>query len=473
MGVLSSVQEPGYMRGMVVPGRATARSCAALLAGFSAVMVLSFASNANADEPRVGVLSFTGPGAGKVRGSIVAALRENGATVVDAGELRSTADRLGADLSDPGQRSDVSRMHRVDAFVEGKVERERGQQVLTLTITNGADGETLETNSLSARKAPALVRMARKNGWQLIEPSLQRAHRAEAAAEAEPEPVAVAETKATPEPEDEAEAEEEEDDEDEAGDEAEPEDDGERPSPLRLELGLAGLSRVLEYRENIDRLPGYDIALPPAVRGLVVWYPAAHFTSGFAAHLGLRLHGQYAFGLSSAVKDSNGPDFSTSSHLFEVGLRARVPLDSFEVGASVSYGTHGYSLDAAKQAGIEVDPGVPSVGYSYVHLGAELRMQLGALGMGLGGAVLPVLGVGDLEDWFPRASGLGLEGSLDIGYAVADTFDLFALLSARRYAVTFDPKVEDVSAGRPLAGGAVDRYLHVMLGLRFVPGRTP
>ena len=108
MGVLSSVQDLGYMTGMVVPGRATARSCVALLAGFSAVMLLSFASNAHADEPRVGVLSFTGPGAGKVRGSVVAALRENGVTVVDAGELRSSAERLGADLSDPGQRSDVS-----------------------------------------------------------------------------------------------------------------------------------------------------------------------------------------------------------------------------------------------------------------------------------------------------------------------------------------------------------------------------
>jgi hypothetical protein len=358
----------------------------------------------------------------------------------------------------------------VDAFIDGKVERERGQHVLTLTITNGADGDTLEVTSLSARNVGALSRLARKNGWELIEPSLLRARRAEEVAAAEPEPVD--DEPAPTEPEEDPAEEPEESDDDEAGDEAEP-DDEDRPSPLLLELGIAGFSRVLEYRENIDRLPRYEIALPPAVRGTIVWYPGAHFSSGVAAHFGLRLHGQYAFGLSSAVEDADGPDFSTSSHLFEVGLRARIPLDVFEIGASASYGMHGYSLDAAEEAGVEVDPGVPSVGYSYVHLGAELRMQLGAIGLGIGGAVLPVLGVGDLEDWFPRASGLGIEGSFDVGYALSDALDLFAALAARRYAVTFDPRVEDVGSGRALAGGAVDRYLHVLLGARFVLGRKP
>jgi hypothetical protein len=257
---------------------------------------------ASADEPRVGVLPFTGPGSAKARGGVVAALRQNGATVVDAGELRSTAQRLGADLSEPGQRSDISRMARVDAFIDGKVERERGQHVLTLTITNGADGDTLEVTSLSARNVGALSRLARKNGWELIEPSLLRARRAEEVAAAEPEPVD--DEPAPTEPEEDPAEEPEESDDDEAGDEAEP-DDEDRPSPLLLELGIAGFSRVLEYRENIDRLPRYEIALPPAVRGTIVWYPGAHFSSGVAAHFGLRLHGQYAFGLSSAVDDQH------------------------------------------------------------------------------------------------------------------------------------------------------------------------
>jgi len=420
----------------------------------------------------VGVLPFTGPGASKVRSAVVATLRQHDATVVADDALRAAAGQLGADLSDPSSRSDVSRMHRVDAWIDGKVERERGQQVITLTITNGADGETLDTSSLGARNVNVLTRLVRKEGWGLIEPSLQRAHRAEAAA-AEPEAAQVEEEPvAEPEPEARKESEPSDDDADDRDDEAEA-DDGERPSPLRLELGVAGFSRVLEYRENIDGLPRYKVALPPALRGLVIWYPAAHFSSGVAAHIGLRLQGQYAFGVSSKVENGDGPEFSTSSHLLEVGLRARIPLDPFEIGASFSYGLHGYAVEAATQNGVTIEPGVPSIGYSYLHVGAEVRMQLGEVGIAFGGAVLPLLGVGDLEDWFPHASGLGLEGSAEVGYALASSFDLFALFSARRYAVTFDPRVADVAAGRALAGGAVDSYLHALLGLRFTPGRKP
>ena len=236
---------------------------------------------------------------------------------------------------------------------------------------------------------------------------------------------------------------------------------------------MAGFSRVLEYRENIDRLPGYDIALPPALRGLVIWYPAAHFTGGVPAHIGLRLHGQYAFGLSSKVEHGDGPEFSTSSMLLEVGLRGRIPVDPFEVGLSLSYGMHDYGVDAAKQNGVAIDPGIPSTGYRYLHAGLELRMQLGGLGLAFGGALMPLLDVGDVQKWFPHASGIGIEGNAEIGYALGDSFDLFAMLSARRYAVSFDPKVADIEAGRALVGGMVDRYLHALIGVRFVPGRKP
>jgi hypothetical protein len=471
-GVLSDVVIPGYMDGMVVKGRVTHRGRAVLMAGLASLFSCAFAASAHADDTRVGVLSFSGPGAGKVRGALVAAIKEH-ATVVDAGDLRAAAEQLGSDLSEPAQRTDVSRMHGVDAFIEGKVERDRGEHVVTLTITNGADGETLDVASLGARKVPVLVRLVRRNGWSSVEPSLQRARRAEGAAEPTPEPAAAVEEERKPEPEAEAEEDEEEEDDDDEGDEAEPDDDGQRPTPLRLELGLAGFSRVLEYRENIDDLPGYEIALPPALRALLLWYPAAHFSDGVPAHLGLRVHGQYAFGISSAIEGGGGPDFSTSSFLLELGLSGRIPFDEFEVGLSFSYGMHDYALKAAEQSGFEIDPGVPSTGYRYLHAGLELRMQLGDFGLAVGGAALPLLSVGDVEDWFPRASGMGLEGSAEVGYSVGSSVDVFALLAARRYAVTFDPKVEDVTMGRRLAGGMVDRYLHVMAGVRFVPGRQP
>ena len=134
---------------------------------------------------------------------------------------------------------------------------------------------------------------------------------------------------------------------------------------------------------------------------------------------------------------------------------------------------HGYSIEAAQEGGVTIQPGIPSLGYRYLHVGAEVRMQLGDLSLGFGGALLPLLGTGDLEDWFPQASGIGTEGSLELGYALGSDFDVFGMLTARRYAVSFEPDVRDVQRGLPLVGGMVDRYLHLELGLRFAPGARP
>jgi hypothetical protein len=125
-------------------------------------------------------------------------------------------------------------------------------------------------------------------------------------------------------------------------------------------------------------------------------------------------------------------------------------------------------------AGIEDDPGVPSVSYSYVRLHADIGVSLGdSASLALGGGVLPLLGVGEVEDWFPQAGGLALEGNVTFAYALSSVLDLMATFNARRYAVTFDPTVADVNAGQRIAAGMVDQYVAGQLGLRFRLGGKP
>jgi hypothetical protein len=66
-----------------------------------------------------------------------------------------------------------------------------------------------------------------------------------------------------------------------------------------------------------------------------------------------------------------------------------------------------------------------------------------------------------------------MEGDVNFAYELFSSFDLVASIGARRYAVTIDPTVQDVTARRPIAAGLVDQYVAGQLGLRFRLGGTP
>jgi hypothetical protein len=206
------------------------------------------------------------------------------------------------------------------------------------------------------------------------------------------------------------------------------------------------------------------------------WFPGAHVTNeGVAANIGLRAQGQMAFGLSSGLESGGSEEFSTTSTLLELGVRGRLPLDSLQLGADISYGSHTYKIDSTTNAmGDEVDPGIPSASYGYLRFHIDASLALGdKASVGVGFGLLPLLALGEIETWFPQAGGLAMEGDVNFAYELFSSFDLVASIGARRYAVTIDPTVQDVNMGRPIAAGLVDQYIAGQLGLRFRLGGTP
>lgn len=422
------------------------------------------------DGTQVVVRSFEGRRAARVRAAVVEALADaRSVSLVATGDVDDTASRLGVSTSDPLGRVAISRELGIDAWVEGEVGRDGKRWSATVQVSDGGNGESVETALWDARSWKALAKVIGREAREALMPAIGRTRRPGPEAEtAKPEEAPV----------EERELDEEQppvfrhDDEPARGDEDEDEDtgsDGARPVPLELDARIGLFSRSYEYTENLDQLPGYDLSMPPVVLLRASWYPGAHFTSGVPANIGLTGRFGMAFGLDS--KGPGGAVFETSSSTWEVGVRWRIPVDVFELALTVAYGAHDFSIDPASQDGATIDPGVPAADYAYLRIGGDARMVLGdVVSVSFHGAWLPVLSTGDIEDWFPRASGVALEGGGDLGYLLDPSLEVYGGLSVRRYAVTIDPKPEDVDAGQPIAGGIIDEYLTVGVGVRWWVG---
>lgn len=428
---------------------------------------------ARAEGKRAAVLSFEGPRASKVRDGVVKSVSDD-VEVVSNKTVQSTASRLGADLGSADGKVAVARELQIDVFIEGRVDRAGRNWVLVLSAASGSSGESAEVAELTAKNPNQLLAKAKARSARELSSAIAQSERpAKEEPKPEPEPVAV-EDEPEPEPEEEAAAQPEEQEAPQDDSDSDSDDDDELPMALALEVGAGGFSRDFEYRENLSSLPVYDIAAPPIGWAALQWFPAAHFSDGVAANIGLRAYGQLAFGLSSGLESGSDAEFSTSSTLIEVGLRGRLPLSALQLGADVSYGSHTYKIDSAQTDAGTIDPGIPSASYSYVKVHLDASLALGdSARVGLGFGLMPLLGFGEVETWFPQASGLAMEGDVNFAYALFSSLDLVASIGARRYAVTIDPTVEDVTNDFPIAAGFVDQYVAGQLGLRFRLGGTP
>jgi hypothetical protein len=241
-----------------------------------------------------------------------------------------------------------------------------------------------------------------------------------------------------------------------------------RPSPFDIAVGLAGFTRNFEYKDDLSGLRSYGLDMGPSLGLKLHWYPAAHCESGPAAQIGLDLRGQTAFALDSAF---GGSKFPTSAHAFGLGVRGRLPLGEHELAAVIGYAHQTFAIDDASSKTGKLDPGVPSAAYSFARLGLEARLAFGEFAVAASVAYLPTFSTGEVERMFPNASAAGMEGDVSVSHALSQSFELMATIGVQRFAFDLSPKLSDVKAGRPIAGGALDQYLWGTLGARLVLGR--
>jgi hypothetical protein len=441
-----------------------ARRAGVVAIAITALGALGVSSTARAQQ-RVALGAIEGRGAALVRSAATRALAERDEIeLVRPAEVSKVASRLDVDVSDG--RSDISGELDIAAWIEGTVEREGKRVAITMTVVEGS-GETLGVMSYSAKNPKLLARRVEANLWKDLGDLITRA---QAPAAAMPEPAEELEPEPIEQLDQDGAAEgDENEDEDETAQESEGDGDTELPSALDVGLSFAAFSRSFDYNDDLSGLRSYDLGLGPTLMLKLRWYPGAHFDDGLAAHIGLELRGQFAFGLDSALDDTS---FPTSSRGFAAGLRARLPLDEHELAAVFGYANQTFAIDTVEDGGAQIDPGVPSAAYGYLRVGAEVRFAIGeTFAIGASAAYLPTLSAGEIDEWFPRGSATGMEGELMLSHALSPSLELSAAFGLQRFAFSFDPEPGDVAEDRPIAGGAVDQYLWGTLGIRWFLGR--
>lgn len=247
-----------------------------------------------------------------------------------------------------------------------------------------------------------------------------------------------------------------------------------KPSPLDVSVGVKIYGRSFRYTDSLEQLDpdaGYepltdyslDAAPMPFIGGH--WYPGAHVTDSFLAHLGISAG--YEMGIATKVRyEQEDQIFKQTHQLWYAGVRGRIPVSVFTLGLGANYGGHAFAL---KDSADGSPNGVfPNVNYSFLELGGDVEVNIGKVILGGGGGYLLVLGVGEIgtDGWFPNAKAKGGHFFGNAGWAFSPILDALVGIDVRRYGLNFNP----VDVGTPpdrVAGGAIDTYIAATFALRF------
>jgi hypothetical protein len=428
-----------------------------------AVLLVALSGGTAAAQSRVAVRSFEGPLSARARDAVAGSLQESGRyEVVSAREVEGAADSAGADLSLPAGRIRIAQQLGIAAYVEGTISKRGANFTLQLTVYDGASGQPLGEAELRAKKA-ALVRNVRNRAAGELADALSRAQAPMAPEPSQPEPAPLEEQPVEREPRSEGAEEPEPEDAEEEESEPEP-DDGERPDALELGVGMRLIARSMAYNDAPRGLGESSHKVTPAAALALRWYPAAHVSSGAAAHVGLEAGVQLMYPIDS---ERQSQVFQTSSYAFGVGLHGRLPLDAHELGLTAGYGQHAVEIADSDDG---FDPGVPSVSYGFARFALNARFALGdAIDLRLTGGYRLLLGYGELgEDaWFQRSGGGGIEAEIALAYRLTGALSAQLGFGLWRYFLSLEPEPTDASVTdfARIAGGLSDQYLRFGLDL--------
>jgi hypothetical protein len=401
---------------------------------------------------------FTGRGAARIRNQLVRALARSDLELVARSDLDAEASRQGVDLGEPEGMSAAAGALGIRALIDGAVSRRGRSWTLRVTVYDAATGEEVADETFRGRTSGRLARTVRAQGRERLDPALERT--------SVPAPPEAPDEEEEDDLDDEDVSDIDEDDDDEPSFDR---DDGDRPTALDLAIYGRVFHRQLEYNDDIyGLLRGYTLPLGPAIEVTGRWYPGAHFTSGFGAHLGLEFAYERAFGIDSVRSDTEGDDetFPTRSQDWFVGVRGRIPFGAHNASVGLGYGSHIFVIDPSGPAveGRSNLPEIPRTEYDYVRIHAEARLAIvGGLRFTLGGGYRVVLSPGGIQDevWFPASDVGGVELDAMLGYLLDNGLEIRLGFDWRRYFYTMNVEVTSPW----IAGGALDQYFGGSLGL--------
>jgi len=403
---------------------------------------------------------FDGRGAARIRNQLVRSLAGE-YELVTRDDLAASAVRAGGDLGDPEALRDAAAALNVRAFIDGAVSRSGRRWVLRVSVTDAATNNQVSRESFRGSSSRRLARVVRDQGASKLADAIAQ--------------TSVPESAAAPDPGDIEDPGDDADDADDGDDE-----DDEIPAPPRdrsgfpvaLDIAVYGriFHRELQYNDDLyGLLRGYTLQLGPAIELAGRWYPGAHFTDGFGAHIGIELSYERAFGIDSVPADPDDDrTFPTRSQEWLIGLRGRFPLDRHYFSLGVGYGSHIFVIEPSGPAvaGRGNLPEIPRTEYDFLRIHADARLAVaGGFHVTLGGGYRVVFGSGGIEDevWFPDASVGGVEADVILGYQFDNGLEIRLGFDWRRYFYSMN-----VDLTSPwIAGGAVDQYLGGSLGIAY------
>ncbi len=424
------------------------------------LLLSSIAPRAKAQDPtrhRTALLPFQGPGATQVRKEIERILSRSESVLYVTRPQTSLATPDGAMLTEIETQDRIARALSIGTWVQATVTPNGQQQYrVEVQVVNAADHAVLHTTEYRGRSAVQIRGTLRRQFWHDFGEALQQGevpaektipatsskkHRRRSRQRSQRTPSR--RTRSTNEA-----------------------TRSELP-PFSITADLLLFSRQFSYNDDLfNALREYNLELGPALHLEAAWFPLAHFMGGTPSKIGMDFTALSGLALNSG--NAAGSSFPTQFRGWSAGLRYREKLGGVELSGRLAYGSQSFRIEAAD---INTPaPEIPSVDYTYMHLGVVGRSKLlGPISARGHAAWLPLMGMGQLQtdDWFPRITGGGAEASLRLLYQYNKDIEFSVGVLWRYFYFSMNPEPGDPW----VAGGGFDRYWGGTIGATWRPGQ--
>ena len=190
-------------------------------------------------------------------------------------------------------------------------------------------------------------------------------------------------------------------------------------------------------------------------------------TSGIAYAKDIGLVGHFGMALPWASKTRDGADSVNGTwQRYGVGLRGRIKAgdgsDAPLIGLEATYNDFKFAFTGSDP----VVSDVPAVDYKFIRPAADIRVPFGALSLLAGAGYMQILSSGPFGTKFPHQTIAGVDGHIGGSYALMPW--LAGKITAqyvRVFSTAHSLPSDDVTAGMGKAGGALDQYLLLHLGV--------
>lgn len=415
----------------------------------------AFAQSRDARDARDVAVFVEGTEASSIEGDVGEALpsgrrAQSGSAVASALAKAGYKGKLAAALAKPSERERIARIVRDAApsgavVVGAKKPGGGGQDALVLVVDGGSDG--FAQVKLDKGK-DGRVRALREALSGKLSPASGKAD-----ARAEPPRKGDEPAKAAPPGDDKPEK---------KADKADGEATSDKPAagasaggdaPRWLEASLGGdlVFRRFSYNDPLfGTLRPYAIdGGPSAFVGLTL-FPI----TGTRGLRDIGIASDFARSLGLTSQTPQGTSVTTTFQRFRVGLRGRLRFgegeDATVLGLDATYGRWKFDIKPVNAAGREA----PSVDYTRLRLGADLRVPFGRVSLlaGVGYALVP--DVGRLGERFPRTKSGEVDGKLGAAVRIVPSLEVRAWGEHARFFHALHPEPGDTN----VAGGALDSY---------------